>query len=1374
MDLKTFHKQFRALSKVEQDILKVLAIAYEKVGTDTFSKVLKDCGIQRENGLPITLGHLGHYKEMLRNGKWLGRSRSDEIVISEEVAELAMRMAVIDEKYKTYVRSIKRHQPYRRLYSVPVSFKTCIRELRLALYDGSVQRVSEVVSDLLNFFPFEWTRTDFFETFFEPFDPLWLNTFPVAIQEMALSQMLNKRISNLEPIGKFEDFLLQNGWLENTKKTEAGTLLWHLIKIRKGQFAEAKKVADQEAFSHGQLARKAVASFFLGENEFALTAFEGSLKLHQKKAWKIKGTYPDFSGAVHVLATLKEKKTGYLDQANTLCYATVEGPYDTIFAYLQGAVLHRLNYLKDAKKQISHRPDSALEWIFYAAAHYWNDEPLSSKDIPRLHRRFKKANDNGYQWMALEFATLIAKFETDENAAKRFEIIAAQMAENLGTSSILSTLQKTEKWQRSLEALLQLKPKKSRKGSKSSKETRLVWVADFQHQQVQPVEQTQTKKGWTKGRNVSLKRLKEGTLKCLTDQDREAIRAIESFGYGYYGSHQELGFNYEKLVKALVGHPLLFLSENRNVSVELVEQKPQLIVEENGEYFEVKFAHPFHETGTAVLKETPTRYIVVSHDEIHRSINHLLDYGKLKVPKEAKGKVIEMIGRLSSVVTVQSEIGGQSVEMKTVEANAVPHLHLLPVGEGFKIEFFVKPFTTDPPYFKPGEGRANVMAEIKGHPVKTQRNLKLEKKNARHVEDACPALLRMDSQNLEWHFENAEDCLNVLMELEPLRTGGEVVLEHPKGEKLRITGHVGFDQLSLGIKKERNWFELDGKVQVNEDLVMDFRELLDLAQKSESNFVEVSDGQFLALTSQLRRRLDDLNSVISKTKNDLRFHPLAAPMIEGFTDLLHDLETDAAWKKQLARLSEAKELKPKVPSTFKAELRNYQHDGFRWLSQLAYWGVGACLADDMGLGKTIQALAVILDRATEGPAMVVAPASVVRNWYHETKRFAPTLRPLIFGKGDRKEMFDDLQPFDLLLCSYGLMQQENKRFLEKHFTTIVLDEAQAIKNRSTKRSQAAMQLQGDFRIITTGTPIENHLGELWSLFNFLNPGLLGTMNRFNEKFAVPIERFQDKDRRNQLKRLIQPFILRRRKSEVLNELPPKTEVTLTVELSKEERAFYEALRRKAVESIEIGGGEPGDKRFKILAELMRLRQACCHPRMVDPNSKLGSSKLNLLAETVEELIAEGHKILVFSQFVKHLKLVREWVEEQNISYQYLDGSTPLGQRDKSIRAFQSGEGDLFLISLKAGGFGLNLTAADYVIHLDPWWNPAVEDQASDRAHRIGQQRPVTIYRLVAENTIEEKIVKLHAEKRDLADSLLEGTERSAKMSAADLLELMKG
>jgi SNF2 family DNA or RNA helicase len=285
---------------------------------------------------------------------------------------------------------------------------------------------------------------------------------------------------------------------------------------------------------------------------------------------------------------------------------------------------------------------------------------------------------------------------------------------------------------------------------------------------------------------------------------------------------------------------------------------------------------------------------------------------------------------------------------------------------------------------------------------------------------------------------------------------------------------------------------------------------------------------------------------------------------------------------------------------------------------------------------------------------------------------------------------------------------------------------------------------------------------------------LGSMGQFTERFSTPIERNQDTDRKIALKKLVQPFILRRKKNEVLDELPAKTEITLTVELSDAERSFYEALRQNAIQSLSnMDSAEIVEKRFQILAEITKLRQACCHPSMIDPQLGLSSSKLDLFGEIVEELLENNHKALVFSQFTKHLRLIEEYVKKKGIKYHYLDGQTPLNQREDYVKRFQRGEGDLFLISLKAGGVGLNLTAADYVIHMDPWWNPAVEDQASDRAHRIGQQRPVTVYRFITQNTIEEKIVGLHATKRDLADSLLEGTDSSGKLSAEELLNLIR-
>ena len=472
------------------------------------------------------------------------------------------------------------------------------------------------------------------------------------------------------------------------------------------------------------------------------------------------------------------------------------------------------------------------------------------------------------------------------------------------------------------------------------------------------------------------------------------------------------------------------------------------------------------------------------------------------------------------------------------------------------------------------------------------------------------------------------------------------------------------------------------------------------------------------------------------------------------------------------RVAEAERIVPVLPPTFRGELREYQAEGFAWLSRLAHWGAGACLADDMGLGKTIQTLALLVARGAEGPALVVAPTSVCANWLAESARFAPTLNVLELRHGDRERMLAELGPMDLVVTSYGILQNEVERFAEVRWSTVVLDEAQAIKNMGTKRSGAVMKLNAAFRMATTGTPVENRLSELWSLFRFLNPHYLGSFESFNRRFAVPIEWDGDRGARQRLRRMIQPFILRRTKEQVLEELPSKTEITLRVEMREEEFAFYEALRRAAVDTF-ADGGAAEDRRLRIFAELMKLRRACCNASLVEPGLRLPSAKQEAFLDILAELRAGGHKALVFSQFVGHLAILRDCLEREGVPYQYLDGATPPDERRRRVAAFQAGEGDCFLISLKAGGTGLNLTAADYVVHMDPWWNPAVEEQASDRAHRIGQERPVTVYRIVAKNTVEERIVDLHAWKRDLAESLLEESDAAVRLSAEEMLALIR-
>ncbi|MGZ3459740.1 MAG: DEAD/DEAH box helicase, partial [Archangium sp.] len=379
-------------------------------------------------------------------------------------------------------------------------------------------------------------------------------------------------------------------------------------------------------------------------------------------------------------------------------------------------------------------------------------------------------------------------------------------------------------------------------------------------------------------------------------------------------------------------------------------------------------------------------------------------------------------------------------------------------------------------------------------------------------------------------------------------------------------------------------------------------------------------------------------------------------------------------------------------------------------------------------------------------------------------------------QADRLECLAKLGKSDVLIVSFGLLVRDAAQLGALSFSTLVVDEAQALKNPNTRRARAARQLQAGFRIALSGTPLENHLGELWSLFAIVFPGLLGSWEQFRERFAAPIERGKDPDARAALSRVIRPFLLRRTKQEVARELPPRMEIQVPVALSEEEWALYEDARLAAVAEVSAQGKGVRDEqqRFQVLAALTRLRLLASHPRLYDAESALTSSKMRRLLELLEELRSEGHRALVFSQFTSHLELVREELARAGFTHLYLDGSTPAGARAKRIASFQSGEGDVFLISLKAGGTGINLTAADYVIHLEPWWNPAVEDQATDRAHRIGQTRPVTVYRLISRGTIEEQILSLHSDKRALVAGVLEGTDVAARLTTKDLLALLEG
>ena len=466
-----------------------------------------------------------------------------------------------------------------------------------------------------------------------------------------------------------------------------------------------------------------------------------------------------------------------------------------------------------------------------------------------------------------------------------------------------------------------------------------------------------------------------------------------------------------------------------------------------------------------------------------------------------------------------------------------------------------------------------------------------------------------------------------------------------------------------------------------------------------------------------------------------------------------------------------------VPKQFLAELRPYQLEGLSWLQFLREYEFGGILADDMGLGKTVQALAHITLEKTSGrmtqPCLVIAPTSLMFNWQMEAKRFSPELKVLLLHGADRKEQFDSIADYDLILTTYPLIVRDKHILLEQHFHLLILDEAQFIKNAKSQAALVAIQLKATHRLCLTGTPMENHMGELWSLFHFMMPGLLGDQKSFQRLFRTPIEKHENQERRQHLNRRVAPFLLRRTKDKVVQELPEKVEMIRHVELEGGQRDLYETVRITMQEKIQKEIAKLGLKRSHIiiLDALLKLRQICCDPRLLKikttKQKASKSAKLELLMTLLPELIEEGRRILLFSQFTEMLGLIEEAITKAGIPYVKLTGQTK--DRATPVQQFQSGEVPLFLISLKAGGTGLNLTAADAVIHYDPWWNPAVENQATDRAHRIGQEKTVFVYKLVAKGTVEEKILEMQQRKKELMDGLFsDKTTSKLELSEQDL------
>lgn len=1380
------------LSVLEKKIIQLFSVIYEPLNRTSFLGCLNQAGILDETGKFFTNKTLKPYIDKLIEAELLIQERGQSPQCHYLLVEIATRDAVKSGDFEILATVVSQVLPVSTRYkNGPRYFQSegqFIREIRIGIYRQDVNFINKQIEDYYKYKQSqgEISVDEILEGVYNnPFNGEWFRTLPQVLFENGISRMLLN--ATLQCSSADEQLALLEEECSNTGSHGTDYLKLILAEqlLLRGCVQEAQqnleslsaKSQDNAAVCWGWL------YFLQGENELSIRYFTNGLKALRKAVNKQKIYFNTIGGLFFILALIKEGTRDSLkkaeDYANLIArqpdhwLSQIYGRLKLVLQVQQGNISQKdfviSNYIPEIEEQKS------LDTLFCSLCLYWIDIEKAKKRLPRLLKPLcKQALASGYHWIAMESAELLSRLKPRSTHNTQAEILR----EDSGIQTIVDVIRPQEPWEMCLNALASLQ-KEPQTAVKTDVQLRLAWFITFFPSKciLQPREQKVNAQGtWSKGRPISLKRLSSelGEFDYLTPQDIRVCGCIETYNDGSYYGKTEYTFN-EKAILALVGHPLVFLEDSPTTRVEIVKGEPELLVKKGKEGRLLIEVAPKLPDAAKILqiKESLTRIKVIEISAAHRRIAEILGKNnRLEVPAIAQQQVLAAINAVSGIVTVHSDIGGGLSGVEEVPSQTITHIHLLRAGAGLKVALLSRPFAQGGSYYRPGTGGETVIAEIDGQRLQTRRNLLEEKQRADAVLTACLTLSRYEEQDGEWLISDPEDCLELLLELQSL--GNTVIVEWPQGEKLRVPYYADIRNFHLTIQRQQDWFAATGELKLDNNLVLDMQYLLQLLEKTPSRFIPLGDGEFLALTQTFRKRLDELRSYSEQHNRGVRFHPLVTLGLSDFVEEVGKLKTDKNWKEHIQRLKAAQNLQPQLPSTFQGELRDYQLEGFRWLARLAHWGVGACLADQMGLGKTPQALSVILQRAHEGPTLIIAPTSVCLNWVSEAQRFAPTLNMIQFGSNNRQQLIDSLQPLDVLICSYGLLQQEevSQMLSGIEWQTIVLDEAQAIKNMATKRSQAAMSLNGKFKLITTGTPIENHLGELWNLFRFINPGLLGSFENFNQRFAIPIEKWKDKQARNQLKKLIQPFLLRRTKNQVLEELPSRTETLLHVELSREEMAFYEALRREAIAKLNASDATAGQKHLQILAEITKLRRACCNVQLVMPDTPLPSAKLQLFGEILSELLENRHKSLVFSQFVDHLQIIRKYLDEQKIEYQYLDGSTPALERKKRVDAFQSGQGDVFLISLKAGGTGLNLTAADYVIHMDPWWNPAVEDQASDRAHRIGQQRPVTIYRLVAKDTIEQKIVDLHQHKRDLADSLLEGTDMSGKITTEELLQLI--
>ena len=753
-----------------------------------------------------------------------------------------------------------------------------------------------------------------------------------------------------------------------------------------------------------------------------------------------------------------------------------------------------------------------------------------------------------------------------------------------------------------------------------------------------------------------------------------------------------------------------------------------------------------------------TTYWVTHPDETQKAVLRSLLQNK-RYPLSAAKKLIETADKLVDIITIdvsalrkleylQPVFGTGRTIVKVTPDRSNKKCHI------YDMEAFSEPLLGGHLRFKPGDGP---LVYVDGDNL-VSRDFQAENDSFDRLNSFVSGLSSVPSR---------VECPQALLELlEFIHDNPEdYVMEWPEGEEIKFGGSVSKSTWNTFVETgtHHDWFSIVGDFNFGGTPVP-VQQLIKAAQNSgEGEFVQIGEKEYVRMSQALKKQLSQLGMIGEVDDEGFK---VPKYFVGDLAEIVQD--GDSSFKDLLDKVQQAYDTTFEVPAELNGTLRGYQQTGYQWLCRLSSWGAGACLADDMGLGKTIQTIAFLLHKAPEGPSLVIAPTTVVANWRNELGNFAPTLRPVIVNNvPDRSAAIAAAGPGDVFLASYGVLSSSCDDLKGRTWNVVCLDEAHQIKNRFTKVSESAMSLRAGTRLILTGTPLQNNVSELWNLMQFINPGLLGTYKSFTQKYAQIFSKDEDMQK---LKSLTQPFILRRSKEDVVSELPVKTEFDYMVQLTEAEMNSYEQLRTGMELFYETL--PPQEKMKFFFGDLGKLRRAACSLRIDTPDYPEEPSKIRELRYLLGAIAKGDNSIVIFSQYVEFLGDVRRMLTGLGIKYLYMDGQTPMNQREEIIKDFQDGKCQVFVCSLKAGGIGINLTRANYVILTDPWWNPAIEQQAMDRAYRIGQTRSVTFIRLISYHTVEERVTELQAAKRNMSDDLLKGTSQTASLTYEDIKKML--